>query len=130
VEARQEFGLRVIHLGRAAVRTIGEELRKNGIVALVCDLPQPPGVEVEFFGRKAMVPSGPGSLAIHHRAPVITARVRMAGEGRYAVHVDPPLDLAGLDRQGIMQQVIRRFETYIRESPEEWFAFKPLFQGG
>src|SRR5438552_14500639 len=61
VETRQRFGLDVIPLGRSAVRSINQALGSNGVVALLCDLEQGPGVEVRFFGRRAIVRGGPAA---------------------------------------------------------------------
>ena len=129
VETRQRFGLRVIPLGRSAARQLLEALRANSVVALLCDLPHGPGVKVEFFGRPAVVPGGPASLALKTGARLMPACQWRTGPGRYHVHMDPPLDLGEDDVRGIMQRVVRRFEDFIRERPEQWYAFRPLFQG-
>ena len=36
----------------------------NGVVALLCDLEQGPGVTVRFFGRRSVVPGGPAAIAL------------------------------------------------------------------
>src|SRR5215472_14704946 len=71
VETRTRHGLEVIPMGRAAVRAINQVLDENGMVALLCDLPQGPGSEVRFFGRRAVVPSGPAAIACRRRAPIL-----------------------------------------------------------
>ena len=134
VATRQALGLRVIPLGRAAVRGILDELRQNAIVALLCDLPQGPGLEVEFFGRRATVPGGPAAIAIKAGATLMPACIYRTGPGRYHVHLDPPLPVpgaaggAGKDAgRELMQAVVRRFEDFIRSRPEQWYAFRPMF---
>src|SRR5207253_5530788 len=66
VEARSLLGMDIIPLGRSAVRAINRALDGGGLVALLCDLPPPggAGVEVSFFGKRAVVPSGPAAFAI------------------------------------------------------------------
>ncbi len=133
VATRQALGLRVIPLGRSAVRGIMDELRGNAIVALLCDLPQGPGVEIEFFGRRAVVPGGPGSIALKTGAPLLPACVYRTGPGRYHVHVDEPLpaDAEGTGKDAgrrLMQVVAGRFEGFIRERPDQWYAFRPMFR--
>lgn len=134
VATRQALGLRVIPLGRAAVRGILDELRQNAIVALLCDLPQGPGIEVEFFNRRATVPGGPASIAFKAGAALMPACIYRTGPGRYHVHLDPPLAMppgatgAGKDAgRDLMQAVVRRFEDFIRERPDQWYAFRPMF---
>ena len=128
---RSRFGLRVIPAGRSAVRAVSDALAANGVVALVCDLEHGPGVEVEFFGRRAIVPGGPAAFALKAGAGLVSAHVWSTGPGRYAAQLEPELEVvASGDRktstQAVMQQVIRRFEVAIRRRPDQWFAFRPL----
>jgi len=126
VASRRRFGLEVLPPDRASLHLLREGLRSNRVVALVCDLPHGPGVEVEMFGRRLNMPSGPAALAQRHGCDLITAAIVREGNG-YAVRVDPRLEVAGLTRQGIMQSVARRFEVHIRAQPDQWFAFMPVF---
>jgi len=129
VRTRQRFGLDVIALGRSAVRGITEALRANRIVALICDLEQGPGLSVRFFGREATVPAGPAAFALKTGATVLPAYQWAATPGRYRVHVDPALAIAaGETKEGLMQRVIDRFEDFIKERPDQWYAFRPMFR--
>jgi KDO2-lipid IV(A) lauroyltransferase len=130
VQARQRFGMSVIMLGRAAVRAITEALRANHIVALLCDLEQGPGVEVRFFGRRAVVPGGPAALALKTGAVLIPSTQYGTEAGRQHIHLDQPLRWPeGEGKAAIMQRVIDRFENFIRERPDQWYAFRPMFSG-
>lgn len=127
---RRALGMRVIPSGRAAVRQVLTELRSNSIVALVCDLPDGPGLEVELFGRRVVLPGGPAALAVKSGAPVLPACTWRSGPGRYHVHIEAalaPPSASGREGAGeLMQAVARRFEAFIRERPEEWYAFRPV----
>lgn len=128
VATRQSFGLKVVSLGRSAVRTLTEALHSNGIVALVCDLEQGPGVEVRFFGRRATVPGGPAALALKNGAAIIAAAPYSTAPGHYHVHLDPPLEMSAADtKETVMQRVVSRFEDFIRERPDQWYAFRRMF---
>ena len=128
VATRQSFGLKVVTLGRAAVRTLTDALHSNGVVALVCDLEQGPGVEVRFFGRRAIVPGGPAALALKNSAAIITAAPYSTAPGQYHVHLDPQLEMsAGDTKETVMQRVVSRFEDFIRERPDQWYAFRRMF---
>lgn len=128
VQTRQDFGVQVITLGRSAVHAIADALRANRIVALMCDLEQGPGVTVRFFGRHAIVPGGPAAFALKMGAALIPAYQYRTSPGRYRVHLDPPLTYAsGETKQGLMQKVIARFEDFIRQAPDQWYAFRPMF---
>jgi lauroyl/myristoyl acyltransferase len=128
VKTRERFGLKVVSLGRSAVRTLSDALHDNGIIALVCDLEQGPGVPVRFFGRRAIVPGGPAALALKNGAVVITAAPYATSRGHYHVHLDAPMQISRDEtRQGLMQRVVERFEDFIRERPDQWYAFRRMF---
>jgi lauroyl/myristoyl acyltransferase len=129
VRTRRRFGVSVIPIGRAAVRAIIDDLEANGIVALLCDLEQGPGVEVQFFGRRAVVPGGPGALALKTGAALMPTYVYSTAPGRYHLHLDPPLSVGeGETKERLMQRVVSRFEVFIRERPDQWYAFRPMFK--
>jgi phosphatidylinositol dimannoside acyltransferase len=133
VAARSTHGLEVIPVGRAAVRAINGVLDDNGLVALLCDLPHGPGTEVRLFGRRAVVPSGPAAIACRRRVPVIPVYSHRTHSRRYHVHVDPPIEPPADDRcrgkagaAEVMQRVVDRFEVFIREHPDQWYAFRRI----
>ena len=133
VETRSAHGLDIVPLGRSAVRAISRALDRNELVALLCDLPHGPGVTVSFFGRRAMVPSGPAAIACRHGVPLLPTYCRRSGPGSYHVHVDSPIhppapdECAGREgTQALMQMVVERFEGFIRAYPDQWYAFRPI----
>lgn len=129
VQTRRQFGMNVILLGRAAVRALTEALRENHVVALLCDLEQGPGVEVRFFGRRAIVPGGPAALALKTGAALIPACQYTTAPGRHHIHLDAPLLWPdGESKERLMQRVIDRLEGFIKERPEQWYAFRPMFR--
>lgn len=132
IETRSSLGLRVIPFGRSAVRAIGQELAAGAIVCLVCDLEHGPGIEVDFFGRRAVVPNGPAAFAMRTGAPLVPACVTFGERpGTYEVVLDDPLPVdseGGRDEQRrLMQALVHRFEEFIRPRPEQWFAFRAMF---
>ena len=128
VATRQRFGMNVVTLGRSAVRAITDALRANEVVALLCDLEQGPGVAVRFFGRRAVVPGGPAAIALKTGAALVPAYQYSAARGRYHVHIEPALTWPeGETKEGLMQRVIDSFEEFIKERPDQWYAFRPMF---
>ena len=126
--ARRRFGVKIVPVGRSAVRAITEALQSNGVVALVCDLEQGPGVTVSFFGRKAVVPSGPAAFALKTGAALIPIYQYVVAPGRYQGHVDPALaPRDGETKESLMQRVVDRFQEFIKGHPDQWFAFRPMF---
>lgn len=128
VRTRQRFGLSVITMGRSAVRGITQALQANAIVALLCDLEQGPGVTVRFFGRRAVVPGGPAAIALKTGAPLMAACQFATSPGHHHIHLDPPLAWSAEEtKEGLMQRVVSRFEDFIKERPDQWYAFRPMF---
>lgn len=133
IETRAAHGLEIIPLQRSAVRAINAVLDDNGMVALLCDLPHGPGVEVSFFGRRAIVPSGPAAIACRRGTPLLPVCSRTVGTRSYHIHVDPPITPPSGERcrgkeaaAEVMQLVIERFEVFIREHPDQWYAFRRI----
>jgi phosphatidylinositol dimannoside acyltransferase len=133
VETRSVHGLQVIPLNRAAVRAINDVLDENGFVALLCDLPHGPGTEVRFFGRRAIVPSGPAAIAGRRGVPILPVYSRRVGPLTYRIHVDPPIEPASTNGRmdkgataDVMQKVVERFESFIRQHPDQWYAFRRI----
>lgn len=130
IRTRQRFGLNVITLGRSAVRGITQALQRNSIVALLCDLEQGPGVAVDFFGRRAVVPGGPAAIALKTGAALMPACQYGTFPGHHHVHLDSPLSIGATDtKERLMQRVVTRFESFIQERPDQWYAFRPMFAG-
>lgn len=128
VATRQRFGLNVITLGRSAVRAITQALEANAVVALLCDLEQGPGVSVSFFGRRATVPGGPAAFALKTGAALLPAYQYATGAHGYHVHLDPALTIGAHEtKEALMQRVVDRFEDFIKERPDQWYAFRPMF---
>jgi KDO2-lipid IV(A) lauroyltransferase len=129
LRTRQRFGMNVIMLGRSAIRAITEALHANHVVALLCDLEQGPGVDVRFFGRHAIVPGGPASLALKTSAALMPACQYSVAPGRNHIHLEPALEVSeGDTKERLMQRVIGRFEDFIKERPDQWYAFRPMFR--
>ena len=128
VNTREAFFMRIIPMGRSAVGAINESLRENKVVALMCDLQQGPGVAVSFFGRRAVVPSGPAAFAIKNDAAVVLTHGFATDPGRYHFRLEPLSREPGETKESLMQSIVTRFESYIRARPDQWFAFRPMFK--
>ncbi len=129
VKTRERYGLRVLVVGRPAVRDIIQALNANGMVGLVCDQEEGPGVDVRFFGRRAVVPGGPGALALKTGAALMPAYQYMTPSGRHHIHLEAALSSGdGEIKESLMQRIVHRFEAFIRERPDQWFAFRPMFK--
>jgi lauroyl/myristoyl acyltransferase len=129
VQTRRRYGLDVLLVGRPAVRDIIQALHANRIVGLVCDQEEGPGVKVSFFGRGAVVPGGAAALALKTGAALVPGYQYMTSTGRHHIYFERVLTWPeGETKEGLMQRIVHRFETFIRERPDQWYAFRPIFK--
>jgi KDO2-lipid IV(A) lauroyltransferase len=108
------------------LRPLLRALRNNGAVGLLADqdLPRFPGVFVPLFGQPAHTPTGPFTLALGAKAPLVslfTARV----DGGHIIEISPPIDPPGTgDRDEDVRQMAnawtRQFEAFVRRYPQQW----------
>src|SRR6202049_3097592 len=129
VKTRERYGLQVLLVGRPAVREIIEALKANRLVGLVCDQEEGPGVEVRFFGRRAVVPAGAAALAMKTGAALMPGYQYMMPGGRHHIHLEPALSWSEDEtKENLMQRIVDRFEGFIRERPDQWYSFRPMFK--
>jgi KDO2-lipid IV(A) lauroyltransferase len=134
VAARQRMGMNVVPLGVTAGKAVITALRRNELVALVCDLPPREGrsVRVRICGQEALVPAGPALLALRSGAPVLPMVCRRLGDDRYRIEVQPALQFeAGASKDGdvqrLAQAIMDRFDPILRATPEQWYLFSPMW---
>jgi lauroyl/myristoyl acyltransferase len=134
VAARERIGMHVVPLGITAGKAVINALRRNELVALVCDLPPKEGraVRVRICGQDALVPAGPALLALRSGAPVLPFVCRRLADDRYRVEVQPPLqfDPSGdkdRDVERLAQAIMDRFDPILRANPEQWYLFSPMW---
>jgi lauroyl/myristoyl acyltransferase len=130
VELRHKLGMHIVPLGASAGSEVLRALKDNHVVVLLADRDiTGNGVEVDFFGERTTLPSGPVTLAMRSGAPLIPVAVYFQGSGHHAV-VRPALSV---ERHGRMrddvsrvtQVVARTFEEFIRAAPAQWHLQQP-----
>jgi predicted RND superfamily exporter protein/lauroyl/myristoyl acyltransferase len=111
------------------VRRLGE----GATVALLID--RPPGysaVTVELFGRPFAASVAAAELARASGCVLLPVYLPRTGD-TYAAHVLPPIayDRAGLRDRGarlrLTQEIVRAFEPVIRQHPDQWYHFVPVW---
>ena len=118
-------------VGGEAGSTVIKALREGGIVGLVCERDlQGNGVEVDFFGERTLMPSGPATLALRTGAALLPTAVYFRGKRGHVGVVRPPL---ACEREGSLREDVTRitqalaneFEDLIRAAPEQWHLLQP-----
>jgi KDO2-lipid IV(A) lauroyltransferase len=134
---RQRLGIQTIAVGPghdfAFVEMI-QTLRRNEIIAMLVDRPYAgTGTSVRFFGRPTEFSSAPALLWQHTDAAVVPAFVLESSPQGYTSFADPPLPFArtGDNRADLIantQCMAAHFERIIRERPDQWFNYAPVWK--
>jgi KDO2-lipid IV(A) lauroyltransferase len=110
-------------------------LKGGHLLAIVGDRPVTgQGIQARFFGKEALVPDGYAVLARRFGASVVPTFLVMTPDGRYEFVMEAPIvpretdDEAG-DVRDCVRRTLASFEKYIRLYPEQWYVFRPIWDG-
>ena len=133
LDLRSSHGIHYLPLtGSSTMRTIMQKLRDNKIVTIVSDRAiEGRSVDVSLFGAPAKLPNGPIRLTQRTGATLLSANCYRTSQG-LAIGQLLPLSLAVTEEQqtntdSMMQALIEKMEDAIREYPEQWVAFSPIW---
>jgi Kdo2-lipid IVA lauroyltransferase/acyltransferase len=131
-EYRSRFGIKTITVGadKFAFVEIIQALRRNELVAMLVDRPYlNSGVEVRFFGRPTLFSAAAARIWQHTGATIIPAFVLQLQPGRYGCYAYPSIEMdSGANTETNTQRVADVFEAIIREFPDQWYNFVPIWQ--
>ena len=128
--ARQAQGLVLVPVDSAL--GIHRVIRDGGVIGILADRAVTGvGERVEFFGRPALLPSAQVALALRTGAALVPA-FAWREKGLLVARIEEPLELVSTgDRDTDVRAGVRRFaarlESYIREHPEQWTVFEPVW---
>ena len=133
--ARRRLGINTIAVGPGhdfAFVEMLRVLRGNGCLAMLVDRPYSgSGMPVQQFGQATQFSTAAAMLAHHTGATVLPAFVLRRPDSRYkAVAGEPiPMDEGPLREtlQANVQRIADLFASLIRQHPEQWFNYVPLF---
>jgi lauroyl/myristoyl acyltransferase len=130
---RSKFGLRMIKLGSAQVRTIYRLLRDNEGLALAIDRDvAEDGVPTIFFGAFADLPPGPVSLALRLNTPLIPVYTCRQTDNTSLVQVGLPMELTrtgdrDLDVKINIRKLAQVLEEQILRNPSQWVVLQRVW---
>jgi KDO2-lipid IV(A) lauroyltransferase len=128
--AREAVGLKVIPMG-SALRSL-RVLHESGILAFLIDRPvEDEGVAVQFFGGTIRVPAGAAGLALRSNAQIVGGYIVRNGHS-YVARISPAIAVPptgdhGEDLQRLTQAIFDWLERVIRQHPDQWFMFRPMW---
>lgn len=133
---RRQLGIRTIAVGPGrefAFLEMLAALRRNECVAMLVDRPYAgSGLPVELFGARTEFSTAPALLAHHAGATVLPAFVLFNEHRRYVSLAAPiiPMATAPGARACLAentQRIATVFESFVREHPEQWFNYVPIW---
>jgi KDO2-lipid IV(A) lauroyltransferase len=135
VRFRSALGMEVLPTtgGAHPFGVMAQRLRAGKLVCIVADRDlSDTGVEVDFFGEKALLPAGPAALAVQTGAALMPVTCWFVGESEWAAHVydEIPVPPDGDRKQKVAamtQRLAAVFEQGIREHVEDWHMLQKLF---
>lgn len=128
VREREAAGAKMVLTDEGALGLL-RHLRRGRLLAALIDQDstRTRGVFVDFFGRPAYTPLGPGLLARLAGAPLVPVCIRRRADDprRHVMTLgDPirpdPAAEAEADARRMMQEATAVIERWIREAPEQW----------
>ncbi len=132
---RQGLGMEVVPTtgGPHPFGVIAQRLRAGKMACIVADRDlSDTGLEVDFFGEKALFPAGPAALAVQTGAALMPVSCWFEGEDEWGAHIydEIPVPAEG-DRKAkvaaMTQAMAWAFEHGISEHPEDWHMLQKVF---
>ena len=125
---RESKGITVIPF-RRAVRQCLNVLKEKKILALVGDRDfTGRGVEVNFFGKPAMLPEGPAAFSLKTGAVIVPAFMVRNDDDTFTLRIEEPLETPlEYNKENLIDLTNRYkviFERYVSKYPDQWYMFK------
>lgn len=135
--AREKLGMKLVKMERVGPSLL-RVLKGNELLALLIDRSVPgEGVRVRFFGEEVEVPAGPARLALRSGAQVVPTAFPRIHPNKPGVRTRcdftvPTISTgdAEADVQQLTQAIVTAHERFIREHPDQWYMFRPMWNAG
>jgi lauroyl/myristoyl acyltransferase len=131
---RESLGMEIVPTsgGPHPFGVMAQRLRAGKLVTMVADRDlSDTGVEVDFFGEKALFPAGPAALAVQTGAALMPVSCSFVGEDEWAAHVYDEIPVPAGSRKekiaAMTQALATVFEQAILEHPEDWHMLQRIF---
>ena len=135
LDFRQGLGMEVLATtgGLHPFGVMAQRLRAGKLVCIVADRDlSDTGIEVDFFGEKALFPAGPASLAVQTGAALMPVACWFEGADEWGAHIydEIPVPADGTRKEkavAMTRAMAAVFEDAIREHPEDWHMLQKIF---
>jgi KDO2-lipid IV(A) lauroyltransferase len=129
---RESIGIEVLHTEQKVIPILSERLNAGKLVALVADRDlSKSGVEVNFLGGSAKMPSGPARLILNTKAAFISAYITYNKTGiNIEFRTIGPIPTSGTEEERInalTQSMADNFAMGIKETPVDWHMLQRIW---
>lgn len=129
---RREKGINLVPANN--VREMLRVLKSGGTLCVLFDRPLElaRGVRVRFFGHQTAVPAGPAVLALKTGATIVPVYMFRQPDRSFESLIFPPIEPVNTgdrerDIQTIMQRLMDTMQAVVRERPDQWYMFRPMW---
>jgi phosphatidylinositol dimannoside acyltransferase len=126
---RRRWGVEIIPWRN--LREVYRALRRPAVLGLVVDWGyRDSDLPVRLFGQWTTLPAGPATLAARTGSLILPVVNRRQGDGTYAATHAAPIEVADASAAALLhatQGIADALEAMVREAPEQWFTFKPMW---
>lgn len=132
---RERWGISIIPTNGAMRRCL-EALKENKFVALVADRDfTQSGVEMDFLGKKALIPKGAAVFCAKTGAPIIpTFLIRNADDSftmEFGELIYPPVVQEDVVTEELLYAIMQKYtaviEEKVRQYPTQWLMFREFW---
>jgi len=113
------------------LREIYRLLRRPVVLGMVVDWGyRSADVPVRLFGAWTTLPAGPATLAARTHAAILPVAAYKRPNGRYTADAARAIEVADASPRSIAiatQAIADALEAFVREAPEQWHTFKPMW---
>ena len=130
VALREAIGMEVVPLQRGASVTarLVEVAKANHFIGLLTDRDLTGKAPVvDLFGEPTRMPIGAVVLSRRSGAPIIPIAMLQRPGRRWHIKVHQPVPVDDVDLGVAAQRVAHAIEAIIRDAPEQWHAFQPIW---
>jgi KDO2-lipid IV(A) lauroyltransferase len=129
---RQSIGIEAISHKEKTIPILMDRLNEGKLIALVADRDlSRNGIEVNFLGGIAKMPTGPAILAIKSGSPLVTAYIRYLDNGIEITFDETiKLPIAGNEEEQVRtvtQSMADNFAKRIKDSPVDWHMLQRIW---
>jgi phosphatidylinositol dimannoside acyltransferase len=134
-KTRARLGISVLPVNRTGLKQVIQALDAQEMVVTAIDRDLfGTGIDVDFFGRPARIPSGPAAIALRRGTPVLPVCVYRLPDDSYLAEGWPPIVAEPTgdrerDVRAVTVQLVRHLERIIRAHPEQWHMPHRIWEG-